>query len=136
MKAKDLATQKANIVRLTSDMSIEEALKIILKSNLSSVPVIEKDSNRYLYSLSSTALLKKIVAAKDDLSVYKEPISTVTLERFIVPCSLETNIESLIDLVVNQNFVPLVDSAGVFQGIVTRKAVINYMSDLIGSTEE
>ena len=136
MKAKDLATAKAKIVRLYNDMTIEEALKVILKSNLTSVPVLERVSNRYVYSLSSNALLKKIVQAKGNGSVYSETISSVPLERFIVPCDSETEVENLMDLVVNQNFVPLVDNAGVFQGIVTRKAVINYMIDKLATIEE
>ena len=136
MKAKDLATAKAKIVRLYNDMTIEEALKVILKSNLTSVPVLERVSNRYVYSLSSNALLKKIVQAKGNESVYSETISSVPLERFIVPCDSETEVENLMDLVVNQNFVPLVDNAGVFQGIVTRKAVINYMIDKLATIEE
>lgn len=136
MKAKDLATAKAKVVHLFNDMTIDEALKVLLKSNLASIPVLERDSNRYLYSLSAFAILKKVANGRENPDVYKEPISSVSLERFIVPCTLDTEIDNLIDLVVSQNFVPLVDASGAFQGIVTRKAVINYMSDRLSESEE
>lgn len=136
MKAKDLATAKAKVVHLFNDMTIDEALKVLLKSNLASIPVLERDSNRYLYSLSAFAILKKVANGRGNPDIYKEPISSVSLERFIVPCTLDTEIDNLIDLVVSQNFVPLVDASGAFQGIVTRKAVINYMSDRLSESEE
>ena len=36
------------------------------------------------------------------------------------------NIESLINLAVNQNFVPVVDDEGIFIGIIKRSDIINY----------
>ena len=36
-------------------------------------------------------------------------------------------VESLIDLAIKQNFVPVVDDDNVFIGIVTRKDIIQYL---------
>lgn len=130
MKAKELIISKNKVVTIYSDITIKEALDILLKSNLSCIPVLERDSKRYLYSISAYGLLKKVSEAKQLSAVNDEPVSKVGVERLLVPCSIDTDARALVDLVVNQNFVPIVDEKGVFQGIVTRKAVINYLADL------
>lgn len=135
MKAKDLLISKSKVVTIYSDITIGEALKILLKSNLSSIPVLERDSNRYLYSISAYGLLKA-VSAKNGDEAYQDPISKVDVERLIVPCQTDTEVRHLVYLVVNQNFVPVVDAKGIFQGIVTRKNVINYLIDLVDMNEE
>ena len=129
MKAKELIINKSKVVTLYSDITIREALDVVIKSNLSCVPVLERDSKRYLYSISAYGLLKKI--SSGDKGVYDEPVSKVGVERLLVPCRIDTDAQALVDLVVNQNFVPIVDDKGIFQGIVTRKAVINYLVDMI-----
>ena len=131
MKAKELLTPKAKLTTLYSDMNVKQALDIILKSGLTGVPVLERESKRYLYSVSTSALLKKVVTSKDLAKAYEEPLSCVTLERMTLAASVDADVQSLIDLIVNQNFVPIVDNTGMFQGIVTRKAIINYLSDLV-----
>lgn len=40
---------------------------------------------------------------------------------------IDYEMEDLIDLSIAQNFVPIVDSDGVFIGIVTRKDIINHL---------
>ena len=134
MKAKELIINKSKVVTLYSDMTIKEALDTVLKSNLSCIPVLERDSKRYLYSISAYGLLRKI--SSGDKSVYDEPVSKVGVERLLVPCRIDTDARALVDLVVNQNFVPIVDEKGIFQGIVTRKAVINYLVDIVDRNEE
>ena len=135
MKAKELIINKSKVVTLYSDMTIKEALDTVLKSNLSCIPVLERDSKRYLYSISAYGLLRK-VSEGDKEKVYGEPVSKVLVERLLVPCRIDTDARALVDLVVNQNFVPIVDEKGIFQGIVTRKAVINYLVDIVDRNEE
>ncbi len=130
MKAKELLTPKSKLTTLYSDMNIKQALDIIIKSGLTGVPVLERESKRYLYSISTSALLKKVTESKDLEKTYGEPLASVPLERMSLAASVDSEVQGLIYLIVNQNFVPIVDNSGVFQGIVTRKAIINYLSDL------
>jgi len=78
--------------------------------------------------VSAGDILRKVLKEKDLNKVLADPISSLSIERLIVACSKETEIRELIYLVVNQNFVPLVDSAGVLQGIVTRRAIIDHLA--------
>ena len=45
--------------------------------------------------------------------------------------SISANMEDLILLAKNQNFVPVVDDQGVFIGIIKRSDIINYCADLL-----
>lgn len=128
MQAIELATPRNRVETLFSDMTIGEAIKVIEKKKFQMIPVIERDSKRYLYSVSAGDILRKILKEKDLNKALADPISSLSIERLIVACSKETEISELIYLVVNQNFVPLVDSAGVLQGIVTRRAIIDHLA--------
>ena len=127
-QAIELATPRNRVETLFSDMTIGEAIKVIEKKKFQMIPVIERDSKRYLYSVSAGDILRKVLKEKDLNKVLADPISSLSIERLIVACSKETEISELIYLVVNQNFVPLVDSAGVLQGIVTRRAIIDHLA--------
>ena len=42
------------------------------------------------------------------------------------PVNINCDIEDLMQVAMRQNFVPVVDDNGVFIGIITRKAIIQY----------
>jgi len=47
------------------------------------------------------------------------------------PVRIDAQIEDLLALAANQNFVPVVDDHDVFIGIVRRSEIINYCIDLL-----
>lgn len=53
-------------------------------------------------------------------------ISNIKRSRDIKPIKVTCEMDSLISLVINQNFVPVIDDYNKFIGIVTRKNVITY----------
>ena len=42
------------------------------------------------------------------------------------PVRVNAKIDDLYELIMNQNFVPVIDDRDIFMGIVTRKSVIEY----------
>ena len=42
---------------------------------------------------------------------------------------VNANVEDLFHILINQNFVPVIDDANIFIGIVKRRDVISYASD-------
>ena len=127
MFAKDLATKKARVEYLYSDILVGEALQKIEKKRYMMIPVLERGSNRYLYSLSEGDLLRYIMQVGSLRRASKKPLSSVTLERLIVPVKEEDDVSALLDLAPNQNFIPLIDEKGVFKGIVTRKSILYHV---------
>ena len=54
-------------------------------------------------------------------------LESIERDRDVKPVSINSSMDDLVKLIVDQNFVPVVDDRGVFIGIITRKAVINYL---------
>jgi CBS domain-containing protein len=131
MNAGNFMVEKSKCCYLYSDYSIDEALEKMAKFRYQTVPVIERGSGRYLYAISEGDILYKI---KDSDLPYDEaanlPISSVDMQRLHIAVRSIAELDELAELIVNQNFIPVVDDAGLFQGIVTRKAIIYYLLGL------
>ena len=124
MKAKDLMTGIGSVNFVYADASIKDAAEAFAKCRFTMIPVLEKGSNRYLYSISSTDVLRYMAGIRDIKEAEEDNLSSLPLSRLIAACSLEADIESIADLIANQNYVPCVNSEGVFVGLVTRKSLI------------
>ena len=127
MKAKELATPAKRVEFIYSDITIAEAVKKMDKCHYSMIPVIERNSARYLYSVSSGDILHRLVNCGDLPAAMKEPLSTVRIERMTLSCNEDVDVQELFDIAVNQNYIPLVDTNGAFRGILTRRAILTYL---------
>jgi len=134
MLAKELVTKKAKVEFIYSDILVEEALEKVEKKRYMMIPVLERGSNRYLYSLSEGDLLRFICSVGSLRKAMKSPLTSVAIERLIIPVREDAESDAIFDLIVNQNYVPVIDGNGVFQGIATRRAMLNALRPQ--STEE
>jgi CBS domain-containing protein len=131
MNAGNFLLEKSKCCYLYNDFTIDQALEKMEKSRYQTVPVIERDSGRYLYAISEGDILYRITGS--DLP-YDEaanlPISSVEMKRLHIAVRSTAEFDELAELIVNQNFIPIVDDNGIFVGIVTRKAIIYYLLGL------
>ncbi len=125
MDIKKVMIPKKKVMFLYSDMTIGEVIEKHVKQRYSTVPVLERESGRYLYSLSAGDILYRLLKDNDIEKPKKSLISEVSVERFIIPCSIDTPVEKTRDLILSQNFIPVVDASGVFLGILTRQGALN-----------
>ena len=124
MKAKELVINKKKITYVYADSTLQEAVLAFAKSSYSMIPVLERESDRYLYSITATDVLNWVADGHHIDEAKQTPLSALSLTRLIAPCQENAELSSIADLVANQNYVPLVDEKGVFAGIVTRKNLI------------
>lgn len=127
MDAKNLLTPKTKVEYLYNDITVGEAIAKMRRRRYALIPVLERNSNRYLYSISSSDLLYKITEIGDVKKAESLPLSEVEINRLVIPAPQVQDIESLGDLLSSQNFVPIVDEKGIFLGLVTRRSVFNYL---------
>ncbi|MDY6429764.1 MAG: CBS domain-containing protein [Bacilli bacterium] len=125
MKTKDLLIPKTKVDFLYSDVTIGEAIKKMDKHRYQMIPVIERNSGRYVYSVSAGDILREITSSQT--SPLEKPLSTISISRLVVPSKNYSDISELGYLISNQNFVPIVDDSGVFLGIITRQSIINFL---------
>ncbi len=129
---------KDKVAYLYSDCPVEEAMKLFTESGYGSVPVIE-DNGIYAGIVCDKDFLKCYTS--DDL---RKNISTLKLKDIITnkrsyAINVYTKIDDVLLLSMHQNFLPVIDDEGIFIGIITRKAIIEFLTeknDSFGSVEQ
>ena len=119
-------TPKASCEVLYDDESIREALERMELSGYAALPIIRKEDGVYQGTLTDGDLLWALKNRCDfDL---KEAQATGIMEiahrKDYLPVSVSTDMNDLLQKVLDQNFVPVVDDRGTFIGIVTRKSIL------------
>jgi len=95
-----------------------------------SIPILNTSGN-YVATITEGDILR-YVKSKHNLSLKsaeKVNIMKLSIKREVKAINIYANIEDLIELALEQNFVPIVDDANIFIGIVTRKSIISYFKD-------
>lgn len=125
-------TPKREVVTLNHRFTIGEAMDVMAEFRYSSVPVIDK-KGRFVSTLSEGDILWFMNEHPGLTSYECDKINISKIKRFhdIKPVSINAHMDSLIDLVAAQSFVPVVDDDNVFIGIIKRSDIINYTVSLL-----
>ena len=119
---------KKDVEYIYDTFTIRQALEKMEFYHYTMIPVISKDG-KYVSSLSDADLLWYIKGRSLDLAkAEKQNIMSVKPFREIKSITISKNMDDIKELIINQNFVPVVDDTNCFIGIVTRRAFINYLS--------
>ena len=91
------------------------------------IPLINKEG-KYVGTLTEGDLLWKLKNTPDLNFKNTESVKVKNIARRVnhKSVSITSNIEGLISLAINQNFVPVTDDNGIFIGIIKRSDIINY----------
>jgi len=119
---------KSEVEYLFADMSVRQAMEKMEYHRYTNIPVINKEG-KYTGSISEGDILWYLKNNGINTLKQAETISINEVSRYreYKAMGIDYEMEDLIDLSVAQNFVPIVDSDGVFIGIVTRKDIINHL---------
>lgn len=122
---------KANCAYIDESFSLRQTLEKMEYHHYSSIPLLSKDG-KYIGTVSEGDLLWFI---KDhDMSLLdseKISIKDIKRQRDIKAISINNDMNDLVNLILNQNFVPIVDDNQTFIGIVRRSSVINYLVEQV-----
>ena len=120
-------TLKAETKYLLDTFTLRQALEKMEFYRYSVIPLLD-DSGRYIGTLSEGDLLRYIKKDLDfDLTKGEDvKIADITRYRSYRPLSLESTLEDLIELAMEQNFIPILDDRGVFMGIIRRRTILEY----------
>lgn len=131
-------TIKSEISCLYSDSTVRQALEKMDSHKYSVIPMIDGEG-KYAGTLSEGDLLRYI-KNDCDFDINKgENVMIQDIERYRSYKALDINssIEELLDLSMEQNFIPIVDDRNVFIGIVKRKTILNYFkTEMLTSLEK
>lgn len=119
-----LLIPKTELVCLTEDMSIRQAIEKMKAHSFAALPVISKNGE-YLGTITEGDLLWRLVDNDADLeSLNSINIKSIIRKDYTPAVKVDAGIKELIAMITEQNFVPVVDDRNILMGIVTRKRAI------------
>ncbi len=130
-------TPKSDLAYLFDDNTVRQALEKLEIRRHVALPLIKR-TGEYIGTISEGDLLS-VIKNTEDFSLAKASeirLSAVPRYYDIKPVRATTDIESLIERSVDQNFIPVIDDRGILIGIITRKRIIEYLKGKVAKRGE
>ena len=122
---------KALTAILYEDDTVRQGLEVMTHHGYTAVPVLDQQGH-YLGSITEGDFLRHVMAVgstnKKDHEAYK--IGQILRRDFCPAVAIEADEAEVIRSILNQNFLPIVDSRNIMCGILTRKGVITYLASV------
>ena len=121
-------TPKSDVAYINEEDTLRQALEKMEYHKYSAVPVISRQG-KYIGTITEGDLLWEIKNKYDFSLKEAERIRIIEIPRRTdnKPVSINSDMDDLMDKVLNQNFIPVLDDQKNFIGIVTRKDMIRYL---------
>lgn len=130
-------TPKNEVVYEKPTSTMRQALERMEYHRYAAVPLVNEKGN-YVGTLTEGDLLWKLkntpnLSFKDTSKIL---IKDIPMHICNTPVLINSDIESLISLAQEQNFVPVVDDNNIFIGIIKRSDIITYCFNLLYDNNE
>lgn len=123
---------KATVAYLYDDCSIRQGLEKMHAHGYTAIPVITREG-KYIGTVSEGDFLWYIILKRtqeQNLKSLEEcHIKDIIRNKRDRAVRVSETMDNLLNMVMEQNFVPVVDDRGMFIGIITRKDIIKYFYD-------
>ncbi len=130
MNIAGLLLPKSTVAYLYDDFTLRQALEKMRHHGYTVLPVLTRD-NHYAGSISEGDLLWYFVDHGTIDMVALENIrirDAIKLKRF-PPAYINMNIRDAVDLLVDYNFLPVLDDLDSFVGIITRNKILKKLAE-------
>ena len=123
-------TPKCDCAYIEDSDTLRQALEKMEHRRYSAIPMLN-DEGRYIGTITEGDLLWAIqnevgLNRKDYENI---PMSKIPRKTNNLAVNVNAEVEDLINMAINQNFVPVTDDKKIFIGIVTRKDIIRFCYD-------
>ncbi|AFA49572.1 CBS domain-containing protein [Acetobacterium woodii] len=131
---------KSETVFLTNTDSFNQAYNMFVITNYTALPVINK-KGQYVGTICEGDLLRALTISltHPEINLDSFEIKDIEFKINLEVARINESYEHLVELAVNQNFIPLVDDQGIFIGILRRqeliKELINFLSEKVATQE-
>ncbi len=124
-----LLTPKEETFYLDSNSTIRQVLEKFDYHKFSVVPLIDKEGH-YITTLSEGDILRFIKNSYDfDIKMAEgKTVGEVEKYRPYRALDISSTFVDVISLLVEQNFIPIIDDRGMYIGIIRRKGIIEYLA--------
>ena len=118
---------KSMTVHIHGDDSVRQGLEVLARHRYTAIPILD-ENDRYIGSIAEGDILRLLVNERPDSAgeLEKRRVQDIIREDFCPAISIDADADTVIDAILEQNFVPVVDSRNALGGIVTRRRLIAY----------
>lgn len=127
MEISSFLLPKDQVAYITSSLSMLEAMNQLEEHHYTAIPIID-DEGKYIGTLTEGDLLWKLknTANLTFDNMGDVPVSEIQKHVHNESVYIKAQMEDMLTLAADQNFVPVIDASGVFIGIIRRKDIIEY----------
>lgn len=120
---------KVEVSYLTESCPVQQAMQDMLRSGFTAIPVVNAKGT-YVGTITEGDFLRLVLHYPRE-KLEQLTVGQVELRVHHRSVSIDAKLEDMVELVTEQNFVPVVDGRGMFCGIVTRRDVITYLCEQV-----
>ncbi len=115
---------------LHEDNTIRQGLETMTYHGYTALPVLDENQH-YVGSISEGDFLRYMmkIGTTDKRALEQDRISDILRRDFCPALSMDSDDQTILSAILNQNFVPIVDCRNELCGILTRRGVISYLAE-------
>lgn len=128
----NILTPKSQTQFLVEKTTIRQALEKFDFHKFSVVPILS-DSGEYITTVSEGDILRYIKNQSDFniLKANSKHVLSIDHYRSYKPIKIDASFDKVYDLILSQNFIPVVDDRNKFIGIIKRKDVLEVLRNSV-----
>ncbi|WP_079508259.1 cyclic-di-AMP-binding protein CbpB [Mesobacillus jeotgali] len=129
LSVKDLMIPSERVAHVQVGNSLEHALLVLTKSGYTAIPVL--DPHYRLMGLISTPIIMDSILGLERIEFEQLESKRVeaAMNTNIPRINIKSNLQSSLDLLVDHPFLCIEDETGLFEGILTRRTVLQKMTN-------
>ena len=129
MNIRNLMIASERVAHVQVGNSLEHALLVLTKSGYTAIPVL--DPHYRLHGLISTPIIMESILGLERIEYEKLEQKKVeeVMNKTIPHLKIDASIPDSIDLLVDHPFLCVENDEGLFEGILTRRAVMQLLND-------
>ena len=122
-----LLTPKSELTTLKASMTIRQALESMRHSKYTAMAVLDQHGH-YVGTVNEGDFLWYLLDTGQNKTreLEDDALKAIVRKDWNPSITAIESVASVLDRIMDQNFVPVVDDRGMFMGIITRKSVIAY----------
>ena len=124
-----LLKPKGLISYINENTTVRQGVEKMKFHGYAALPVIN-DEGEYTGTVTEGDFLWHFLNTKNDAAPAKKYLIKDIMKKRNTPVNINASVDELLNLVLDQNFVPVTDDRGVFIGIVTRRDIINTFCEM------
>lgn len=134
-KQESFVVAAENVATLLYSHPLEHALLILSKVGYAKIPVLDTE-DRLVGLIGLSDIVNKMMGLTGFEYRLLEGLTVADVMEVNVPTTQsEDDIETVLHLLVNASFLPIVNKENVFRGIITRKEVLKSVNHLVHELE-